>query len=66
MWESVAKSKYRNYSYEAFRKKMNNLNPADLAEVFTWTFERPGEKEAMIENRRDYATQIYNKFNEGK
>ena len=66
MWESMSKSKYRNYSYEAFRNKMNNLNPADLAEVFTWTFERPSEKEAMIENRRDYANQIYNKFNESK
>lgn len=62
----MSKSKYRNYSYEAFRNKMNNLNPADLAEVFTWTFERPSEKEVMIENRRDYATQIYNKFNESK
>lgn len=62
----MSKSKYRNYSYEAFRNKMNNLNPADLAEVFTWTFERPSEKEATIENRRDYATQIYNKFNESK
>ena len=62
----MSKSKYRNYSYKAFRKKMNDLNAADLAEVFTWTFERPSEKEAMIENRRDYATQIYNKFNESK
>lgn len=66
MWESMSKSKYRNYSYESFRKQMGNLNAADLAELFTWTFERPGEKEAMIENRRDYATQIYNKFNESK
>lgn len=66
MWESMSKSKYRDYSYKAFREKMNNLSAADLAELFTWTFERPSDKEAYIDNRRAYATQIYNKFNESK
>jgi hypothetical protein len=38
-------------------------NPGDIAELFTWTFERPGEQEAHIDQRRNYAQSIYNAFN---
>lgn len=63
-WESMKNSKWVEYSYENLRNSWNNLNnPGDIAELFTWTFERPTEKEARIENRRDYAQQVYNLLN---
>jgi hypothetical protein len=57
-------SKYRNYSFQNYRDKINNMNdPGDIVELMTWTFERPGNSEAHIDQRREYANAVYNQFN---
>ena len=63
-WNSMKNSKYRNYSFQNYRDKINNMNdPGDIVELMTWTFERPGNKEAHIDQRREYANAVYNQFN---
>lgn len=63
-WNYMKSSKWINYSYKNLRDSWNSLNnPGDIAELFTWTFERPTEKEAKILQRRDYAQQVYNLLN---
>lgn len=63
-WNSMSKSKYINYSFKNYRDKINSMyDPGDIAELMTWTFERPGDKEAHIDQRRDYANSVYNQFN---
>ena len=57
-------SKYRDYSFQNYRDKIGTMNnPGDIAELMTWTFERPGNTEAHIDQRRDYANNVYNQFN---
>lgn len=66
-WESMKNSKWINYSYDNLRRTWNNLrNPGEIAELFTWTFERPKEYEAKIDQRWDYAQQVYNMMNNGQ
>lgn len=63
-WNSMKNSKYRNYSFQNYRDKINNMyDPGDIVELMTWTFERPGSKEAHIDQRREYANAVYNQFN---
>lgn len=63
-WNSMKNSKYRNYSFQNYRDKINNMyDPGDIVELMTWTFERPGNKEAHIDQRREYANAVYNQFN---
>ena len=63
-WNSMKNSKYRNYSFQSYRDKINTMrDPADIAELMTWTFERPGNNEAHIDQRREYANAVYNQFN---
>lgn len=63
-WNSMKNSKYRNYSFQNYRDKIGTMdNPGDIAELMTWTFERPGNKEAHIDQRRGYANNVYNQFN---
>lgn len=63
-WNSMSKSKYINYSFKNYRDKINHMyDPGDIAELMTWTFERPGDKEAHIDQRKDYANSVYNQFN---
>lgn len=63
-WNSMKNSKYRNYSFQNYRDKISTMdNPGDIAELMTWTFERPGNKEAHIDQRRGYANNVYNQFN---
>lgn len=63
-WNSMKNSKYRNYSFQNYRDKIGTMdNPGDIAELMTWTFERPGNKEAHIDQRRSYANNVYNQFN---
>lgn len=63
-WRSMEKSKYVNYSFQNYRDTIGTMtNPGDIAELFTWTFERPGEQEAHIDQRRNYAQSVYNTFN---
>jgi hypothetical protein len=38
-------------------------DPGDIAELMTWTFERPGRNEADIEQRKQYANNVYKQFN---
>ena len=57
-------SKWQEYSYENYRETVPySSNPGDIAETFTWTFERPKEFEADIPKRRAYAQQVYYKMN---
>lgn len=60
-WALMENSKYADYDYESFRDTFYNmsLSPGEVAELFTWTFERPGEDEANIEQRKRYAEQLY-------
>ena len=59
-WAKMKDSKFAEYNYEAFRDDFYNMSdPGDAAELFTWTFERPGEDEANIDQRRRYANAIY-------
>lgn len=60
-WALMENSKYADYDYESFRDTFYNmsLSPGEVAELFTWTFERPGEDEANIEQRKLYADQLY-------
>lgn len=59
-WAKMKDSKFAEYNYEAFRDDFYNMSdPGDAAELFTWTFERPGEDEANIDQRRLYANAIY-------
>lgn len=63
-WNSMKNSKWTKYSYTNLRNTWNSLkNPGEIAELFTWTFERPREDEAKIDQRWDYAQQVYNKMN---
>lgn len=63
-WNSMKNSKYRNYSFQNYRDKINDMyDPGDIVELMTWTFERPGSKEAHIDQRREYANAVYNQFN---
>ena len=63
-WNSMKNSKYRNYSFQNYRDKISTMNnPGDIAELMTWTFERPGKNEAHIDQRREYANAVYNQFN---
>lgn len=63
-WNSMKSSKWVNYSYNNLRNTWNDIKSAgDIAELFTWTFERPGEKEADIIKRRKYAEDLYNIMN---
>lgn len=63
-WNSMKNSKYRDYSFQNYRDKIGTMNnPGDIAELMTWTFERPGNTEAHIDQRRDYANNVYNQFN---
>lgn len=63
-WNSMKNSKYRNYSFQNYRDKIGTMdNPGDIAELMTWTFERPGKNEAHIDQRRGYANNVYNQFN---
>ena len=63
-WNSMKNSKYRNYSFQNYRDKISTMdNPGDIAELMTWTFERPGNKEAHIDQRKGYANNVYNQFN---
>jgi hypothetical protein len=38
-------------------------DPGAIAELMTWTFERPGKDEAHIDQRKMYANNVYNQFN---
>lgn len=63
-YELMKNSKYHEYSYDNYRNTAPySNNPGDIAEVFTWTFERPGEEEADINRRKSYAWQVYRKMN---
>ena len=63
-WKYMKDSKWVNYSYKNLRNSWKDINdPGDIAELFTWTFERPTEQEAKISQRRDYAQQVYNLLN---
>ena len=64
-WSLMKSSKYINYDYESFRDTFYNmsLSPGEVAELFTWTFERPGEGEANIDQRKRYAEQLYSYMN---
>lgn len=63
-WNSMSKSKWVNYSFQNYRNRINTMqDPGSIAEMLTWTFERPGEQEADIKKRKEYAIAVYNKFN---
>ena len=63
-WRLMENSKYVNYSFNNYRDIIQTMaDPGDIAELMTWTFERPGKNEADIEQRRQYANNVYNQFN---
>lgn len=63
-WRLMKNSKYVNYSFDNYRNVIQTLeNPGDIAELMTWTFERPSNSEADLETRRKYAQEIYNTYN---
>ena len=63
-WGLMENSKYVNYSFNNYRDIIQTTaDPGDIAELMTWTFERPGKNEADIEQRRQYANNVYNQFN---
>lgn len=63
-WQLMENSKYVNYSFNNYRNIINTMkDPGDIAELMTWTFERPGKDEAHIDQRKMYANNVYNQFN---
>lgn len=65
LFQQMDNSKWGEYSYENYRELTPyHLDPQHIAEVFTWTFERPGEGEALIDQRKKYAQAVYDRFNE--
>lgn len=62
-WRLMEHSKYVNYSFDNYRDRIRTLtNPGDIAELMTWTFERPSSSEAHIDNRRRYAQEVYDAY----
>ena len=49
-----------SYPLTAQQFKVSNQNPADLAEVFVYNYERPSNPSASLPSRRQYATNWYN------
>lgn len=63
-WKLMENSKYVNYSFNNYRDIIQTMaDPGDIAELMTWTFERPGKNEAHIDQRKQYANNVYNQFN---
>lgn len=66
-WSKMKDSKFTEYNYEAFRDDFYNMtDPGRAAELFTWTFERPGDSEANIDKRVAYANSLYEYMTQNK
>lgn len=64
LFQKMDNSKWGEYSYENYRETIPyHLDPQYIAEAFTWTFERPGKDEALIDQRKKYAQAVYDRFN---
>lgn len=62
-WNKMKDSKYAEYNYDAFRDTFYDLGDVkDAVDMFTWTFERPGDMEANMDNRYAYAESLLNYF----
>lgn len=62
-WDKMKYSKYAEYNYDAFRDTFYDLGDVrDAVDMFTWTFERPGDMEANMGNRYAYAESLLNYF----
>ena len=62
-WDKMKDSKYAEYNYDAFRDTFYDLGDVkDAVDMFTWTFERPGDMEANMGNRYAYAESLLNYF----
>lgn len=67
LFQHMDNSKWGDYSYEIYRETVPyDGSPGNIAETFTWTFERPGQNEAMIDKRRAYAEQVYKLMNKNE